>query len=66
MHLAGGSVSATLPAGVWTHVAAIKGRFGLQLYLNGVLVDSTTTGTSPLVSDDNEVARGQQRGAIVG
>ena len=55
---AGGSVSATLPAGVWTHVAAVKDGPGLQLYLNGVLVASTTTATSPLVTDNNEVGIG--------
>ena len=56
--MAGGTLSAPLPVGVWTHVAAVKDGATLQLYLNGVLAASTTTATCPLVTDDNEVGIG--------
>ena len=50
--------STNVRANVWTHVAAVKDGATLQLYLNGVLAASTTTATSPLVTDDTEVGIG--------
>ena len=55
---AGGRVTTTLTAGVWTHVAAVKNGQTLQLYKNGALVASLSTAAGAVATDANEVGVG--------
>ena len=56
---AGATVTSTaLVAGQWAHVAGVKNGSALALYVNGALVASTASATSPIPTDDNEVGIG--------
>jgi lysophospholipase L1-like esterase len=53
-----GSLTATLTAGTWTHVAAVKNGASEQIYLNGALAASTSSGAPSFNADANEVGIG--------
>ena len=55
---AGAVVTTSLPAGQWTHIGAVKNGATVAVYKNGVLAVSTTTATTPLATDANEVGIG--------
>jgi hypothetical protein len=55
---AGAGVTTPVTAGQWTHVAAVKNGTTVALYKDGVLVASSSTATSPLATDANEVGIG--------
>jgi hypothetical protein len=53
-----GSVSTSLSAGAWTHLAFVKNGSTEQIYKNGVLAASTANGVAAFATDANEVGIG--------